>query len=70
MCGRLGSEWLYSRGRKTLSYENIYKDINFKDKILQELANSKNCLNVLKQKGVLLKKNLRTSQLNLKRPQI
>ena len=48
--------------------ENIYQDINSKDKILQELANNGNKqFKSLKTKEVLLKMNLSTLLLNLKR---
>ena len=43
-----------AEAEKQLSDENIYKDINFKDKILQRLANNSNKL--FKRKRVLLKK--------------
>ena len=48
--------------------ENIYQDINSNDKILQELANNGNKqFKSLKTKEVLLKMNLSTLLLNLKR---
>ena len=60
-----------AKAEKQSSNEKIYKDINFKYKILKEFQIIViNCLKVLKRKGVLLKKNLSTLLLNLKRPQI
>ena len=56
---------------KQLSDENIYKDINFKGKILQELADNSNKLfKSLKTKGSITEKELSTLLLNLKRSQI
>ena len=56
-----------AEAEKQLSDENIYENIDFKDKILQELADEViNCLKVLKLKGLLLQKNLSTLLLNLK----
>ena len=52
---------------KQFSYEVIYKDINFKGKILQELTDNSNKLfKILKLKGVLLKKSLSILLLNLR----
>ena len=65
-----------AEAEKQLSHENIYNDIDSKDKVLQELANNsiklfKSLKGVReKRKGVLLKKNLSTLLLNLKRRQI
>ena len=59
------------KAEKQSSDEKIYKDINFKDKILKEFQVIViNCLKVLKRKGVLLKKNLSTLLLNLKGSQV
>ena len=57
---------------KQLSDESIYKDTNFKDKILQELADNSNKLfRNLKTKGSITEGVLvSTLLLNLKRPQI
>ena len=49
-----------AEAEKQLSDENIYKDINFKDKILQELADNSNKLfKSLKMKGIITEKELK-----------
>ena len=49
-----------AEAEKQLSDENIYKDINFKDKILQELADNSNKLfGNLKTKGSITEKELK-----------
>ena len=56
---------------KQLSDGKIYKDINFKDRILQGLADNSNKLfKSLKTKGSITEKELSTLLLNLKRSQI
>ena len=62
-----------AEAEKQLSDENIYKDINFKNKILQELANNSNKLfRNLKKKRSITEEKLKyfTLLLNLKRQQI
>ena len=60
-----------AEAEKQLSDENIYKDINFKIKFYKSYQIVViNCLEILKRKRLLLKKNLSTLLLNLKRPQI
>ena len=49
-----------AEAEKQLNDENIYKDINFKDKILEELADDSNELfKSLKTKGSITEKELR-----------
>ena len=53
---------------KQLSDENIYKDVNFKDKILQELADNSNKLfKNLKTKGSITEKELRYFTIEFKK---
>ena len=53
---------------KQLSDENIYKDINFKDKILQELPDSSNKLfRNLKTKGIITEKELKYFAIEFKK---
>ena len=60
-----------AEAQKQLNDEKIYKHINFKDSILQELAdNSNKVFKSLKTNGVSPKKNISTLLFNLKRPQI
>ena len=67
MCGRLGSNDYIAEAEKQLSDVNIYKDINFKDNILQELAdNSKKLFKGLKTKGSITKKELKYFTIDFK----
>ena len=60
-----------AEAEKQLSDENIYKDINFKGKILQELADNSNKLfKSLKTKGSITEKELKYFAVEFKRQQI
>ena len=57
-----------AEAEKQLSDENIYKDINFKDKILQELADNSNTLfRNLKTKGSITEKELKYFTIEFKK---
>ena len=57
-----------AEAEKQLSDENIYKDINVKDKILQELADNSNKLfKSLKTKGRIAEKELRYFTIKFKK---
>ena len=57
-----------AEAEKQLSDENIYKDINFKDKILQELPDSSNkLLRNLKKKEIITEKELKYFTIEFKK---
>ena len=57
-----------AEAEKQLSDENIYKDINFKDEILQELADNSNKLfRNLKTKGSITEKELKYFPIEFKK---
>ena len=58
-----------AEAEKQLKDDNIYKDVNFKDNILQELEDNK-LFKSLKTKGSITEKELKSSLVNLKRTQI
>ena len=60
-----------AEAEKQLSDENIYENIDFKDKILQELADDSNKLfKSLKTKGIITEKELKYFTIEFKRSQI
>ena len=57
-----------AEAEKQLSHENNYNDIDFKDKILQELANNSNKLfKSLKTKGSITEKELKCFTIKFKK---
>ena len=68
MSSCLGSWRLYSKGCKTTGDRNLYPDIDFKEKILQELAKtSNNLFRNLDKKGCITQKELKYFSIEFKK---